>query len=207
MKRKIRLRTRIGKKKEESDRLELQCPASCPSGLRDRKLNPGIKANSDFDRISAVFLPPLSPSIAGSHLSLTSLSTFHWWWAVYQNPWMETFVWTASHSHFGSWTMPVSSNFPHQILNTCPILLPVNIHIPGGWKRDCYVLWPWVIRIRWVRWIPNWERKCRNTKRGSHEPNLSSQIIPWNEPRNESDWKISWENAPCLATRQQSQKQ
>lgn len=58
MKRKIGLRTRIGKEKEEPGRLEHQCPASCPSGLRGRKVNPGIKGNSDFDRISAVFLPP-----------------------------------------------------------------------------------------------------------------------------------------------------
>ena len=77
MKRKIRLRK--GKEEEESGVLGPQYPAPCPSGLRDRKLHPRIEGNSDFDRISAVFLPPLTSPVADSHLSLTSLSAFHLW--------------------------------------------------------------------------------------------------------------------------------
>ena len=107
MKRKIRLRK--GKEEEESGVLGLQCPASCPSGLRDRKLHPRIKGNSGFDTISAVFLPLLTSPVADSHLSLTSLSAFHPWWAVHQKPWMGRFGWPGSHSHFGSWTIPTIS--------------------------------------------------------------------------------------------------
>lgn len=45
---------------------------------------------------------------------------------------------------------------------------------------------------------------CVKTKRRSHGPNLDSQVILWNEPRNESDWKVSWENSRCQLNRQQS---
>ena len=151
MKRKIRLRK--GKEEEESGVLGLQCPASCSSGLRDRKLHHRIKGNSGFDRISAVFLPPLTSPVADSYLSLTSLSAFHLWWAVHQKPCM---------GHIGGLeailTLAVGqyqlSHFPHEILNTWPILLPMNICILGGWKRDHYILQPQVIRRRQ---IPNLE--------------------------------------------------